>query len=108
MTSSRLWGARAGNKAHHRDAAHWAGAVTRQTVAVLRVAWRLVRIALGHGLVFAAAPWVESRSDVLIDPWHIEKWEFLLLPLILGLGLIVGLLPGLSAYRVDVARGLQS
>ena len=68
----------------------------------------LVGIALGHGLVFAAAPWVESRSDVLIDPWHIEKWEFLLLPLILGLGLIVGLLPGLSAYRVDVARGLQS
>ena len=81
--------------------------IVAEAVLLCLLGW-LVGIALGHGLVFAAAPWVESRSDVLIDPWHIEKWEFLLLPLILGLGLIVGLLPGLSAYRVDVARGLQS
>ncbi|MFM8217601.1 MAG: ABC transporter permease, partial [Planctomycetaceae bacterium] len=81
--------------------------IVAEAVLLCLLGW-LVGIVLGHGLVFAAAPWVESRSDVLIDPWHIESWELGLLPFILGLGLIVGLLPGLSAYRVDVARGLQS
>lgn len=67
----------------------------------------LVGTFLGHLFVFAAAPLVEARSDVLIDPWHFESWEFYLLPIMLGLSIIVGLLPGLTAYRVDVARGLQ-
>jgi len=81
--------------------------VIAESILLCLLGWFL-GIALGHGLVFVAAPWVESRSDVLIDPWHFEAWEFGLLPFILMMGLLVGLLPGLTAYRVDVARGLQS
>ncbi|RPI80266.1 MAG: ABC transporter permease, partial [Planctomycetaceae bacterium] len=67
----------------------------------------LVGTFLGHLFVFAAAPLVEARSDVLIDPWHFEPWELYLLPIMLVLSICVGLLPGLTAYRVDVAKGLQ-
>ncbi len=62
---------------------------------------------LGHGLVFIAGPIVEARSDILIDPWYFEGHEILILPALLVLAIIVGLVPGLTAYRADVAKGLS-
>ncbi|HEY3962986.1 MAG TPA: FtsX-like permease family protein [Planctomycetaceae bacterium] len=62
---------------------------------------------LGHGLVFVAGPIVEARSDILIDPWFFERHEILILPALLVLAIIVGLVPGLTAYRADVAKGLS-
>ncbi len=62
---------------------------------------------LGHGLVFLAGPIVETRSDILIDPWFFEKHELYILPALLVLAVIVGLVPGLTAYRADVAKGLS-
>jgi putative ABC transport system permease protein len=91
----------------------------------------LVGLLLGHGFVFVAGPIVEARSDILIDPWYFEpeqllalpalikngQWESLLnsptaleiliFPALLVLAIIVGLVPGLTAYRADVAKGLS-
>jgi putative ABC transport system permease protein len=66
----------------------------------------LLGLALGHGLVFAAAPYVEARADVLINPWSFEWIELILLPALIVLASLVGLLPGLTAYRTDVAKSL--
>lgn len=66
----------------------------------------LLGLVLGHGLVFAAAPIVEARSDMLIDPWAFEIQELIVFPALLVLAAVVGLVPGISAYRTDVARGL--
>ena len=67
----------------------------------------LAGLVLGHGLVFIAGPIVESKSDILIDPWFFETQEFVILPALLVLAVIVGLVPGLTAYRADVAKGLS-
>ena len=62
---------------------------------------------IGHGLVFVAGPIVEARSDILIDPWFFEPHELYILPALLVLAVIVGVVPGLTAYRADVAKGLS-
>lgn len=66
----------------------------------------LAGLLIGHGLVFAAAPWVESRSDLLINPWAFEPAELIIFPALLALAIFVGIWPGITAYRTDVARGL--
>jgi putative ABC transport system permease protein len=67
----------------------------------------LAGLVLGHGLVFLASPIVEARSDIMIDPWFFEAQELVILPALLVLAVVVGLLPGITAYRADVARGLS-
>lgn len=67
----------------------------------------LLGLLLGHGLVFLASPIVEQRSDVLINPWAFDPMELVLLPALIVLAAIIGLGPGLSAYRTDVAKGLS-
>ncbi|MGE5193297.1 MAG: ABC transporter permease [Deltaproteobacteria bacterium] len=67
----------------------------------------LAGLLLGHCLVFIAGPIVEARSDILIDPWFFESHELIILPALLVLAVIVGLVPGLTAYRADVAKGLS-
>ncbi|MBS0264016.1 MAG: ABC transporter permease [Planctomycetes bacterium] len=67
----------------------------------------LMGLLLGHAFVFVAGPIVESRSDILIDPWFFEQHELWILPALLVLAVIVGLVPGITAYRADVAKGLS-
>jgi putative ABC transport system permease protein len=64
-------------------------------------------LALGHALVFVASPIIEARTDVMIDPFFFESHELIILPALLVLAVVVGLVPGLTAYRADVARGLS-
>jgi putative ABC transport system permease protein len=64
-------------------------------------------ILLGHGLVFVAAPVLESRSGLLIDPLAFTPTEFLVIPGLILMAMVIGLLPGLTAYRTDVAESLQ-
>jgi len=66
----------------------------------------ILGILLGHGLVFAAAPIVQQQSGILIDPWAFEPIELVLLPALIGLASVIGIVPGMSAYRTDVARAL--
>ena len=63
-------------------------------------------ILLGHGLVFAAAPIVQQQTGLLINPFAFEPIEFILLPGLIALASLIGIVPGLSAYRTDVARAL--
>jgi putative ABC transport system permease protein len=67
----------------------------------------LAGLILGHALVFIAGPIVEARSDVMINPWFFETQELYIFPALLVLAIVVGLVPGLSAYRADVAKGLS-
>lgn len=64
-------------------------------------------IVLGHGLVVVAAPIIEARSDLLLNPWSFETAELALFPLLLVIAGLVGMAAGTAAYRTDVARGLQ-
>jgi putative ABC transport system permease protein len=66
----------------------------------------ILGILLGHGLVFAAAPIVQEQSGVLVNPFAFEPIEFVLLPALIGLASLIGIVPGLAAYRTDVARAL--
>ena len=63
---------------------------------------------LGHGLVVFAAPLLEAKTGLLINPWAFEQWELVLLPVMIGLASLVGIIPGLTAYRTDVAKALHS
>lgn len=66
----------------------------------------LLGIAAGHGLVFAAAPFVESQTGLIIDPWSFEKFELVVMPVLLIMASLVGFVPGMTAYRTDVAEAL--
>lgn len=66
----------------------------------------LLGILLGHGLVYAAAPFVEARTGLIIDPLAFETLELWLFPMLVFEGLIAGWLPGMAAYGADVADAL--
>ena len=73
---------------------------------LLCVGGGLLGLALGHGLVFAAAPYVEAEASLVMDPWKFETIELVLIPVLIGLASLVGFIPGMTAYRTDVARAL--
>lgn len=75
---------------------------------ILCIGGGLLGLLLGHGLVFAAAPIVASRTGLLIDPWAFSPYEFILFPVLFVLGALIGFLPGMTAYRTDVAESLNS
>lgn len=64
-------------------------------------------ILLGHGVVYCAAPIIEARSGLLIDPLAFTLWEFVVIPGLVAMAMLIGLLPGITAYRTDVAESLQ-
>ncbi|MGE3315090.1 MAG: ABC transporter permease [Planctomycetaceae bacterium] len=66
----------------------------------------LLGMLLGHGLVFLAGPIVQEKSGLLINPYAFEPLELVLLPILIVLASLVGIVPGLTAYRTDVARTL--
>lgn len=68
----------------------------------------LAGILLGHGTVFIAAPILEARSGLLIDPLAFTWIELIVIPILIGMASLIGLLPGLTAYQTDVAEALQS
>lgn len=68
----------------------------------------LAGLLLGHGLVLIAAPIVESRSGLLINPLAFEPIELIVVPITMLLAGLIGFLPGLTAYRTDVAAALSS
>ncbi len=67
----------------------------------------LIGLLLGHGLVFLTAPTVERMTGIIVQPWTFDPLELVLIPALLILGSLVGLLPGLTAYRTDVAEALS-
>lgn len=63
---------------------------------------------LGHAGVLAFSPMIEARTGVLLGfiDWTTLGTELWLLPSLIGLAILVGLWPGISAYRTDVAKSL--
>ena len=66
-----------------------------------------IGLLLGHGLVAIASPIIEARSGILVNPLSFEPLELVLFPVLLVLGSLIGFLPGLAAYRTDVAAALS-
>lgn len=62
---------------------------------------------LGHGLVIAAAPIVEAKAGILMNPYRFDPTELVLFPVLMVIATLVGFLPGLTAYRTDVADSLS-
>ncbi len=65
-------------------------------------------VVFGHGLVFLAAPLVELRTGIIMNPWTFAPLELALIPVLLLMAALVGVVPGLLAYRTDVSDALQS
>lgn len=66
-----------------------------------------VGLVLGHGLVYIAAPLIEARSGLLLEPLLFNPIELVIFPMLICMALLAGLIPGLNAYRTDVAEVLQ-
>ena len=60
----------------------------------------------GHLLIVIAAPVITAKTDLLIDPYAFDMNELWLIPALIVLAVIAGLLPGIRAYRADVAESL--
>lgn len=73
---------------------------------ILCVLGGLLGIVLGHGLVFLAAPIVAARTGLVISPLAFDPLELIVLPALIALASLVGIVPGLTAYRTDVAKTL--
>ncbi|MFN8705836.1 MAG: ABC transporter permease [Planctomyces sp.] len=76
--------------------------------AVLCLGGGIIGWVLGHGLAVIASPAVSARTGLLLDPWALNPWEFVLFPVLIALAVLVGFLPALTAYRTNVADALQS
>ena len=74
---------------------------------LLCVGGGLLGLLLGHGFVMISAPIVEAKSGLLIDPLAFETTELWLIPAMIAMATLVGFLPGLTAYRTDVAAALS-
>jgi putative ABC transport system permease protein len=74
---------------------------------VLCMGGGLIGWLMGHGLSIASAPYVSARTGLLLNPWTVNPWEFVLFPVLLILGILVGFLPASTAYRTNVADALQ-
>ena len=75
--------------------------------ALLCLGGGLIGLLLGHGLVAVASPIIEARSGILVNPLSFEPLELVLFPILLAIGSLIGFLPGLAAYRTDVAAALS-
>ncbi len=75
--------------------------------ALLCLGGGVIGLLLGHGLVAIASPIIEARSGILVNPLSFDPLELVLFPVLLVLGSLIGFLPGLAAYRTDVAAALS-
>ncbi|MCA9013239.1 MAG: FtsX-like permease family protein [Planctomycetaceae bacterium] len=76
--------------------------------AVLCVGGGLIGWLVGHGIAVLASPAVSARTGLLLNPWAITPWEWILFPVLLLLAVLVGFLPAMTAYRTNVADALNS
>lgn len=73
---------------------------------VLCVTGGVLGMLLGHGLVFASAPIVGDKTGVVVDPLAFEQLELLVIPVLIAMASLIGFIPGMTAYRTDVAETL--
>ncbi|GAB5439711.1 MAG: ABC transporter permease [Fuerstiella sp.] len=62
----------------------------------------------GHLLAAGAAPWLSAETGLLLERWMFHPWEVWIFPVLAVLGVLVGFVPAMTAYRTNVAEALQS
>lgn len=67
----------------------------------------LAGLVAGHGLAEVAGRALRSQAGVSISGWAFHPLEAAVIGGLLLLGILVGLLPALKAYRSDIATGLN-
>jgi putative ABC transport system permease protein len=82
------------------------GAVVLEA-ALLCAGGALLGLLLGHGGAALLAPVVEMRTGVRLESVGFLAEEPLILLAVFGLGCAAGLIPAITAYRVDVAGSLD-
>jgi len=67
----------------------------------------VIGVLIGHGLIAVVSPIIASAVMVVVNPWHFQVEELILIPGLIILASIVGYLPAVVAYRTDVAQSLN-
>jgi putative ABC transport system permease protein len=67
----------------------------------------LIGMLIGHGLIAGVGPIIAQAVMVVVNPWHFQLAELILIPGLIGLASLVGYLPAVVAYRTDVAQSLN-
>ena len=67
----------------------------------------VIGVVVGHSLIAAVAPIIAGAVMVVVNPWHFQAAELILIPGLILLASIVGYLPAVVAYRTDVAQSLN-
>jgi len=63
-------------------------------------------LVLGHGIAYGGARLLASRAGMVADPFAVGLLQPAVLACVVIVGALAGLLPALSAYRVDVEENL--
>ncbi len=66
----------------------------------------LLGLALGHGLLTIAGPWIAEQVNLPLSMLQFRFAEVYLIPGLILLASIVGYLPAVAAYRTDVGKSL--
>ncbi len=67
----------------------------------------LVGMVIGHGLIAGVGPMIANAVMIVVNPWHFQAAELVLIPGLILLASLVGYLPAVVAYRTDVAQSLN-
>ena len=67
----------------------------------------LIGMLIGHSLIAVVGPIIANAVMVVVNPWHFQAAELILIPGLILLASIVGYLPAVVAYRTDVAQSLN-
>jgi len=67
----------------------------------------VIGMVIGHGLIAGVGPIIASAVMVVVNPWHFQASELILIPGLIVLASLVGYLPAVVAYRTDVAQSLN-
>ncbi|MDR2116817.1 MAG: ABC transporter permease [Planctomycetaceae bacterium] len=67
----------------------------------------LIGMVIGHGLIAGVGPIIAQAVMVIVNPWHFQFAELILIPGLILLASLVGYLPAVVAYRTDVAQSLN-
>ncbi|HEY5312132.1 MAG TPA: FtsX-like permease family protein [Pirellulales bacterium] len=75
---------------------------------LLALAGGVAGFVLGHVLIGALSPQIVAQTGVAIGLFAFDQYELMLVPLLIVLAAAAGFLPGLAAYRTDVAKVLST
>jgi len=73
---------------------------------VMAVLGGVLGLATGHGIVAIGAEAIRVETGLRFSAFYLSSADVLLLPAIVVLGLVVGLVPAIQAYRTGVLKNL--